>query len=161
MLLPFALLCSLVAVSQCIEQDTHNPLEQIHLHSTELSHHYHGLKVHLTSNVTEISGKDGWVEVSWSGFMEPSFDDWIGVIAPADAEVKDSTPVKYSRAAKSPEHMSAGRGSVKCAPATIHMSAVRNMLFAAQVPNQHALPANDDTSIVAFPVDISSFVVHC
>lgn len=107
-------LCCLAAVGQCLLQDTHNPLERISLRNAELGHHYHDLTVKLTANVTEIAGKSAWVEVSWSGFLKPSLDDWIGVIAPAHAEVKDSTPVKYSRAAKDPQHMAGGRGSVTC-----------------------------------------------
>lgn len=114
MLLFGSVLCCLAAVGQCLLQDTHNPLEHIALRNAELGHHYHDLKVELTANVTEISTKSAWVEVSWSGFLKPSLDDWIGVIAPAQAEVKDSTPVKYSRAAKDPQHMVAGRGSVMC-----------------------------------------------
>eukprot|EP00892_Ulva_mutabilis_P005414 jgi/Ulvmu1/3244/UM150_0017.1 len=113
MLLFTAVLCGAFTFSHGLQQDTHNPIELINMRNAELTHHYHDLKIQLTTNTTEISGKRAWVEVSWSGFVEPSFDDWIGVLAPADAEVKDSTPVKFSRAAKSPEHMSAGRGSVK------------------------------------------------
>lgn len=117
-----AAICSLIAVGHGLQQDTHNPLEHIVLRNAEVGHHYHDLSIELIANVTEISGKSAWVEVSWSGFVKPSLDDWIGVIAPADAEVKDSTPVKYSRAAKSPEHMLAGRGSVTCVQMLYHFA---------------------------------------
>jgi hypothetical protein len=94
-------------------QDTHNPLEHIQLFNAvdETSSH----KADVAVNVSKVTGKSAWVEVTWSGFKTPSFDDWLGVLAPADARVKDSTPVKYVRAAESRSHLKDGSGSVTCA----------------------------------------------
>lgn len=99
---------------QGIGQETHNPLEHIQLFNAvdETS----SRKASISVNVTEVSGKSAWVEVTWGGFKSPSFDDWIGVLAPADAHVKHSTPVKYVRAAEKKTHLKNGSGSVTCAP---------------------------------------------
>lgn len=95
-------------------QDTHNPLEHIKLFNAvdETS----SLHARVVANVTEVEGKSAWVEVTWSGFKSPSFDDWVGVLAPADAHVKHSTPIKYVRAASKPTHLEDGSGTVTYAP---------------------------------------------
>jgi hypothetical protein len=111
----FVIACALLLREACgVGQDTHNPLEHIQLFNAvdETS----SRKAIVDVNVTEVTGKSAWVKVSWSGFKTPSFDDWIGVLAPADARVRDSTPVKYVRAAETRSHLKDGSGSVTCAP---------------------------------------------
>lgn len=93
-------------------QDTHNPLEKIQLRNAV--DHSKSLKARVFANISEVEGKSAWVEVSWSGFKSPSFDDWLGVLAPADAHVKHSTPVKYVRAARERSHLEHGNGTVTC-----------------------------------------------
>jgi hypothetical protein len=105
----------LLAILSCrlagaLQQDTNNPVEHIRLRNAvvELGHH-----VEISANVTEVEGKQAWVDVSFSGVRDPSFDDWIGVFAPADADVMDSTPVKYKLASDSPEYFKNGDGSIR------------------------------------------------
>jgi hypothetical protein len=101
----------------CIQQDTLNPLEHIQLRNAEVASPT--LRATVTANITEVRGKSAWVEVTWSGFKTPSFDDWICVLAPADSHIKHRTPVKYRRASDAPSHLRTGEGSVKC---VIHIS---------------------------------------
>jgi hypothetical protein len=109
-MLQFAVLaCLLVSVARCDEQDTHNPVEAILLHNAvDIVGHHH---VELTVNISAISGRNAWAEVSWSGVHHPAFDDWIGVMVPAHADVRESTPVKYKPATSSSTHLEEGRGS--------------------------------------------------
>lgn len=123
----------LVRGSQGSGQDTHNPLEHIQLfNAVDERLNKHSLTAQIDVNVTEVVGKSAWVEVTWSGFKSPSFDDWIGVLAPADAHIKHSTPVKYVRAAQSKSHLMNGSGRVTCASpyrSVPHGVPSQNMLF--------------------------------
>lgn len=109
----FLIVCVLlIHGGQGTGQDTHNPLEHIHLFNAVDERH--SLKARVVANITEVEGRSAWVEVSWSGFKSPSFDDWLGVLAPADAHVQHSTPVKYVRAARERSHLEHGSGTVTC-----------------------------------------------
>lgn len=113
-ILPRALqaLALLFGAANALAPEHHNALEQIQLQRTrDVTHRHH---VQLTVNATEFSGRDAWVEVSWSGVAHPSFDDWIAVLAPADASIKHSAPIKYKLASTSYSHFQHGRGSTRC-----------------------------------------------
>jgi acid phosphatase type 7 len=106
-LMPAVALHGVVAAAG--ETEHHNPLEQIRLANTLDSSDDSG--VQMSVNTTELVGRATWVEVSWSGVRHPSFDDWIGVLAPADAQVQESTPIKYKLASSSSTHFRDGGGS--------------------------------------------------
>jgi hypothetical protein len=92
------------------ETEHHNPLEEIKLfNALDLSGDG---GVSISVNSTQVSGRSSWVEVQWSGVRHPSFDDWIGVLAPADAQVQESTPIKYKLASSSSTHFKIGSGSL-------------------------------------------------
>jgi hypothetical protein len=89
-----------------------NAVEAVRL--AEATEHvgYHPVK--LKVNVTEIEGRSAWVRVDWSGVAHPSFDDFVAVMAPAHAKVKNTTPVKYKLAASDSSHLVDGSGSTTC-----------------------------------------------
>ena len=98
-------------------QKRENALEVISIQNAEDRVGFHPVKIDV--NVTEIEGKEAWVKVSWRGVENPQFDDWLGVLAPANAKVKHTTPVKYKLAAVASTHFDTGSGSTTCARKTV------------------------------------------
>ena len=52
-----------------------------------------GIAIHASPDVLKTSGS--WVEVTWSGVISPSREDWIGVYAPGRANYTQTAPLKY------------------------------------------------------------------
>ena len=107
-----------VAVLLCVQTslvhaDGQGRLDAIRIWNAVDAVHAH--RVDLSVNVTTIAGSHAWAEVRWRGIHRPSFDDWVGVLAPADAHVKSSTPVKYKLATDAPTHFADGYGTLTCA----------------------------------------------
>lgn len=127
-MLAAALALLLAGTLRADEQDTHNAIERIALdQAVDLRHHHH--HVSLSVNVSEVKGASAWARVEWSGVRHPSFDDWIGVLAPADAHVKHSTPVKYKLATNSPSHLDDGSGWTTCGLLCTDLQTCRLALF--------------------------------
>ena len=154
-------LALLFGAAVAIAPEHHNALERIRLRSARDYSQRH--RVQLTVNITEFSGRDAWVDVSWSGVQHPSFDDWIAVLAPADASIKHSTPVKYKLASTSFSHFEHGRGSARCAfvcqrRAGFEYSCLRFELTLACVPWAERCPRprhidSFDVQLNSLPVD--------
>jgi len=106
-----ALCVGAAATSGPQEQDTHNPLEKIQLRRAVA----HKERVTFAVNATSMEVDGQWVEVSWSGVRAPSFDDWVGIVAPADADIHKRAPVKYKLASSQMSHILRGEGKLRCA----------------------------------------------
>ena len=56
------------------------------------------------------------IQVSWKGVQDPSIQDAIALIVPADADPIETAPVKHRWATESESHLSNGSGSMRCGP---------------------------------------------
>ena len=108
-----AVLVLLCVQAISVQADNQGRLDAISIRNAVDAVHAH--RVDLSVNVTTIKGSHAWAEVRWRSVHRPSFDDWVGVLAPADAHVKSSTPVKYKLATDAPTHFAEGYGSLTCA----------------------------------------------
>jgi hypothetical protein len=68
------------------------------------------ITIRATPAILKTSGS--WVEVTWSGVISPSTDDWVGVYAPSKANYTQKAPLKYQYAHVSPTYMKTGYGSL-------------------------------------------------
>lgn len=127
------------------EQDTHNPLEKINmkgvLNLTGKS------EIRMTVNVTEVTTKQQAVRVDWSGMSNPSFDDWVGVLAPADADISVRAPVKYKLASMTLSHILRGEGHLTFLLEN-HRADMRIAMFRNGFQNPHMVA---QTEVIRFP----------
>ena len=108
----FLLGISILVCCSADEQDTHNSLEKIHLRNTETHLSRENIVFSVNVSTLEYSGQP--VEVRWSGVHHPSFDDWIGILAPADTDISRRAPIKYKLASTDFDHIMYGSGKMRC-----------------------------------------------
>ena len=104
---------SLFEVIHAAPQHHHaNALEQLGAARVKLDD-----RVRLSVDATRLERSGDWVTVSWSAVPAPTYTDLLAVFVPADADPRLVAPVKFTAASRSPTHMSAGAGSLRCASA--------------------------------------------
>ena len=145
MLLPLclALLVACGTSVRSLPQEGFNAIEGVRLYNAidEVGRH----PVTLDVNLTEFAGRDACIKVAWSGVKHPQFDDWLGIFAPAYANVKDSTPIKYKLATVSETHFEEGRGSTTCvsAPAKLERLRIFPWQTTQGATTKHSMPCRD------------------
>jgi hypothetical protein len=89
----------------------HNVLESVHVPNVK--------RFHDPSIVVEVDrygiadGNGEHFDVSWSGFEDPAYDDWIALVVPADGDPSQTAPAKWKFAASSQTHITEGRGTLR------------------------------------------------
>lgn len=66
----------------------------------------------ISVSETLLPRSNGLVTVTWST-PQPGYDDIVALYAPAGADARQVTPVKFAWAARSPGHLSSGRASMR------------------------------------------------
>ena len=90
----------------------HNVLESVQVRNVK---QLHDPSITLEVDRYEIADGIGEVvEVSWSGFEDPAYDDWIALVVPADGDPSQTAPAKWKFAASSQTHITEGRGTLRC-----------------------------------------------
>lgn len=59
-------------------------------------------------------GRGEWFDVAWGGVPDPSYEDWVALVVPADADLSRTAPAKWKFAAMSPTHLTDGAGNLRC-----------------------------------------------
>ena len=90
--------------------ESHNPLEFYHAANLRLAD---PSAARLTVNETRLRHSGQWVEACWHGVGFPAADDYVALVVPFNATLKETAPAKYQWAALSPTHMQHGHGCLK------------------------------------------------
>ena len=90
--------------------ESHNPLEFYRAANLRLAD---PSAAQLTVNETRLRHSGQWVEACWHGVGFPAADDYVALVVPSNATLKETAPAKYQWAALSPTHMQHGRGCLK------------------------------------------------
>src|SRR5689334_16147235 len=93
-----------VVVGACLAAALASPSRHSPLLHAEIAVARPDPAITLTTDTTRLHRSGQWLTASWAGVPDPQPNDWIGLYSPADADVRDTAPVKLQWAGRSATH---------------------------------------------------------
>ena len=109
-LLCLVLLLALLPARSLAAGHLHNPL---HAFRADRASRRPDPEVLLSAAPLQLEQSGDWVTVSWSGVHEPSYDDRLVLVVPADADLSETAPAKIRSCSEDATFMETGGGSTR------------------------------------------------
>jgi hypothetical protein len=104
------LLLALLQLPACSQGDLHNPL---HAFQATRALQRPDPSVYLHAAPLQLKQSGEWVTVSWSGLRNPSFDDHLVLVVPAEASLSETAPAKFRSCSEDKGFLETGSGSIR------------------------------------------------